>query len=194
MPVNAQPGDGAAMNVQFFTRQFFLIGVFAACAHAAPILYNIGFSGGSPNPTSGSFTYDASTTQFTSFVVTWDGATFDLTSAANAPAGNGGCTATSAQFFSILTGGPGVCAGTNTIEWDGVVTNPSQASFEIADLGTGAGSPFATIAVQVAGGSHPLAQTSGAFLATAVAPEPPSILLTCGGIALLGLLRRAKTI
>jgi hypothetical protein len=54
-------------------------------AVAAPVLYTIHFSLtlGSGLPTSGSFYYDSSTSTFSSFVVVWNGDTFDLTATAN---------------------------------------------------------------------------------------------------------------
>ena len=54
-------------------------------ALAAPALYTIHFTLtlGSGLPASGSFSYDPSTSTFSSFVVVWNGDTFDLTSSAN---------------------------------------------------------------------------------------------------------------
>jgi hypothetical protein len=60
--------------------------ICAPAAHADTLTtYNITFTGGSPNPTMGSFKYDSTNPQFSNFTVIWDGITFDLTSSANSP-------------------------------------------------------------------------------------------------------------
>ena len=60
--------------------------ICAPAAHAGTLTtYNITFTGGSPNPTMGSFTYDSTNPQFSNYTVIWDGITFDLTSSANSP-------------------------------------------------------------------------------------------------------------
>jgi hypothetical protein len=59
----------------------------APAAMADPIdltPYTLSFSGSPLLPSSGSFTYDPDTPHFTSFLVTWQGIIFDLTSSANA--------------------------------------------------------------------------------------------------------------
>jgi hypothetical protein len=63
-----------------------LLALGAVPAVAAPVYYSIAFTltSSSPLPTSGSFYYDSSTSTFTSFDVTWDGDSFDLTASANA--------------------------------------------------------------------------------------------------------------
>ena len=72
------------------------LGLFAACATifapaaiAGPIQYTITFTATSgPAPTAGSFSYDSSQqlgSPFSSFLVTWDSITFDVTASANAP-------------------------------------------------------------------------------------------------------------
>jgi hypothetical protein len=70
-------------------------------------------NGPGPLPTSGSFTYDDSTNQFSSFQVVWEGNAFDLTASANSPfIGNSGpaCIggSTGAQATLLLMT---VCAG-----------------------------------------------------------------------------------
>jgi hypothetical protein len=58
---------------------------------ASPVLYDVDFTAFDfmgPAPTSASFDYDASATagsQFTDFIVVWNGFTYDLTAAANNP-------------------------------------------------------------------------------------------------------------
>jgi hypothetical protein len=49
------------------------------------VTYTINFTGTPPFPTAGSFTYDPDTQTFSSFVITWGGRNFDLTSSANNP-------------------------------------------------------------------------------------------------------------
>jgi hypothetical protein len=102
--------------------------VFAAIgapnAHADVTEYTINFTGGSPNPTSGSFDFDnnpADLTPFSDFTVVWEGLTFDLTSAANSAFVYGvpPCiSAAGAQAaFQLLT----VCADDPSTQW--VVSN-----------------------------------------------------------------------
>ena len=184
------------MDVLSITRQFLIIGTFSACLHAGPVQYNVAFSGGSPNPTAGSFTYDAITTQFSSFLVGWHGATFDLTISANSPSGFNGCSATSAQFFAALIGGPGACSGTNTVQWLAAITSPGQGVFDITDTGTGSGPPSVGIGAQTISPAlfTVSTSTSGSLVVTQLTqtPEPSSIVLALGGIVLLGFRRRTR--
>lgn len=61
------------------------MGFLVMRSQATPITYNIEFTTSfGTGPSSGSFTYDPST-GFSDFIVQWDGVTFNLTSAANAP-------------------------------------------------------------------------------------------------------------
>ena len=84
-----------------------LLAVCALPVLAAPVLYKIHFSltAGSTLPTSGSFSYDASTSTFANFIVVWNGDTFDLTSTANAP--------------GVFVASPDPC-------YSGATTNPQQ--------------------------------------------------------------------
>src|SRR5215469_1023406 len=69
------------------------IGLLVMRSQAAQTTYDIEFmTSFGTAPSSGSFTYDPST-GFSAFIVQWDGVTFDLTSAANAPLqfGTTGC-------------------------------------------------------------------------------------------------------
>ncbi len=88
------------------------------------VTYTINFTGSGILPTSGSFTYDPDTTTFTSFLVTWNGTTFDLTSGANAPVLGtpdppclGGATGAAASF-DLLTGACPPVPGFFTL-WEG---------------------------------------------------------------------------
>jgi hypothetical protein len=150
----------------------------AAQATAAPVFYSITFAGESPLPTSGSFSYDATTQQFSSFLISWTGSTFDLTTSANFPFNFGGCdtpAADSADFFAALTG-----AACGSREWSGVRSN-SQLVFA---LGVFPNPPS----------GNSFAVPSGTFSVTSSVPEPSSLamLLTGAGLAVLGGVRRQK--
>ena len=121
------------------SRIIFLIGIGTAVTNASPITYDINFTltQGSPNATSGTFTYDASQptgSQFTNFIVQWDTLTFDLTSAANDPTELGtGCTAgaNSSTFFALLSG-TAECSPPIPPRWEGN-TFPTKAHFNITE-------------------------------------------------------------
>ncbi len=91
-----------------------IIAALSAPAAMADVMtnYTINFTGTGILPTAGSFTYDSTTPQFSDFMVVWDGLTFDLTSAANAPnfeAGSPlpacvGGTADAEASFDLLSG------------------------------------------------------------------------------------------
>lgn len=96
-------------------------------ANASPITYIINFSGGSPNPTYGQFTYDSGAAlgnQFSAFTVEWNALSFNLTASANnpfdIPLGGFGCTnvPTSATFFALLNGTP-QCSPSLGRRWGG---------------------------------------------------------------------------
>jgi hypothetical protein len=90
----------------------------AATATASPIPYNINFTGGSPNPTAGSFIYDADSPLFTSFTVIWQGISFDL----SAPANN--------HFSANNAFSGGVCdtVGNNAADAFAYLSNPTCGS------------------------------------------------------------------
>jgi PEP-CTERM motif-containing protein len=110
--------------------------ISAVPASATLITYEIDFEaasiGSGPTPT-GTFTWDTSTDMFTSFMVSWDGNTFNLLSEANAPYINGtdACSgystsspsASYALFFSPCTGSS---ISTNTY-WGATTTGPMLA-------------------------------------------------------------------
>ena len=104
-----------------------LTGIIASGACAAPLAYNINFTttSGSPTPT-GSFTYNsalADGTQFSSFLVDWDGLTFDFMTVANSGGTNNGCDpGASIAIFEVIPtrraharAHPTYCTGTPTI-------------------------------------------------------------------------------
>lgn len=94
------------MKVSFFL----LSSLMTVSAIAAPVLYEISFTGGSPAPTLGSFQYDAAVPSFSNFIVVWNGITFDLTASANAPLIGGACAGGPAGAFALLSDGSGCAA------------------------------------------------------------------------------------
>ncbi len=175
----------------------------AASATAAPITYNINFTGGTPNPTSGSFTYDSAAalgSQFTGFNVLWSGFSFDLTAEANSPiasSGGPGCPAspTSTTFFSILSGNS-VCSGAPSNQWSGFAGPPGVEYFLICQ-GTGGGVGCNTVG-RIAARSDLLlsfsgvVNASGEFTISTATPEPSSLALLLGGGVWLAWQRRRR--
>jgi hypothetical protein len=117
-----------------------LVAIGAPNAHATVTDYTISFTCTIPpgclSPTSGSFEYNNTTNQFTSFQVVWDGFTFDLTvigGGANDPVigpnGSTPCvgTATGPQAsLTIMT----TCATDPTTNWTGLaLSNGPQVFF-----------------------------------------------------------------
>ena len=163
---------------------------FQSRSYAAPVLYDINFTllSGPPAPTSGSFDYDSTAaigSQFSSFIVDWDGYAFNFTAAANAATvTNSGCTAaTSATIFNFLTG-TGSCPGTpNSFTWKADTNNAgsnANPTFNFFDDGN----PTSTyIILGASAGTVPaptsLSDISGNYIATpaTTVPEPSSIAL-----------------
>ena len=172
-------------------------------ASAAPLAradsitnYTITFttSTGTP-PTSGSFTYNSTTPQFSDFFVSWDGITYNLTASANNPfTGGSGCSgesSTAAYTFEILsqtvTGCPG--PATPVYDWaaEYITTSPSHTYFSF-NLFTSPGKDqiFENLAPPPPG-SVVVGQGFAWTITPAVTstPEPSSLLLF--GTSLLGL-------
>jgi hypothetical protein len=111
--------------------------------------YDIAFTGTGILPTAGSFTYDSTVPSFSGFTVTWDGAAFNLTAAANAPllvapvpACLSGATGAAATF-DLLSGAcdsPGLNSLTG---WSGILNlvplSPKSFGFHSYNEITGAG-------------------------------------------------------
>src|SRR5262249_36580797 len=113
--------------------------LFIQAASAATI-YTINFSGGSPLPTSGSFTYDP-VSGFSNFSVVWDNFTFDMTAAANAPSISGtGCSgeaSTPSYGFAIMSQSLAGCTASPTYFWRGsdLPGNPTLFEFRVETQG-----------------------------------------------------------
>ena len=107
------------------------IGFLVMRSQAAQITYSIEFTTSfGTAPSSGSFTYDPST-GFSAFIVQWDGVTFDLTSAANAPLqfGSTGCDSegSTPQYGFIIMSQ--IATGCNVSYMWGAQSTPPSASF-----------------------------------------------------------------
>lgn len=91
------------LTMKVLTACAFLLVIFCSLRVRADVLttYDISFTltSGTLLPTSGSFTYDSTTPQFTNFIVDWDSLVFNLTSSANNP---------------TVVGSTPACVGTNT--------------------------------------------------------------------------------
>jgi hypothetical protein len=165
-----------------------LIGLFGTTASAAPILYNINFTASSgPAPTAGSFFYDATTETFTSFNVTSNGITYDLTNEAHTPFVAGACDSgapgTSAQdSFNFLLN-PTCGAGNSVSGWLDFTNEPRflflRYSLDAVDM-------FAITSRNGSGTTvEALTVASGTFSVTQAVPEPSSIsLMIFGGVCL----------
>jgi hypothetical protein len=170
-----------------------LLAGFGSVAVADSIsIYDISFftSNGTPVPDmTGSFTYDSTIPSFSDFTVTWDGALFDLTDAANNP-GNGntngsfeGCPIinnklTAASSFELLSGG---CGGS----W--FASGQEQLTFE----GPGTVSPNIEFGTVIHGFPDPVNE-AGYFKTTEV-PEP-SALIPVALFCVFAVTRKTRTI
>jgi hypothetical protein len=142
-------------------------------ATASPITYDINFTTAlGLAPTSGSFTYDASTTTFSNFSVVWDTISFsDFTIIANTEGGScGGSPSSAANAFLFLDTG---CGGTRA--WTASV-GPESPFLEFASFFfTGTEGEIDPDGFSIVS-SQPLIDAGGSFTispATAV-PEPAS--------------------
>ncbi len=169
-----------------------LMGLMGALSTAAasPVLYTLNFTGGTPDAT-GSFDYDASLTSnpFSAFTVTWEGTTFNLTSAANtAPLDTETCAASTgaAEIFQSLTApGCGV-GGTSSEDW--------YADIQFNEIGIDiyGAAPSVSEVEDTTNNGNPV--TSGTVQATSTAPEPATWgLVIAGGAVIAWRRRRGQT-
>ena len=117
-----------------------LISIGCCCLPAAgsEVTYHVGFTGGSVMSTavpSGSFAYDPSA-GFSDFFVNWDGVTFDLTSAANAPGlatdPPTGCTSAASDHaygFLLMSQTAAGCTVPAQYAWSGMYFGEAGAQF-----------------------------------------------------------------
>ena len=169
----------------------FLLALCVVRAVASPINYTIDFTltSGSPQPISGGFSYDSSTSTFTSFDVVWDGDTFHLTASANATGFTSttdpcysGSTTGAQQVFQLLT----TCATdanptyyTGPPQWlaDNNINPNGYTAFDFTTVPTTGPSSFNHVIFQYFNGTGtPISNTSGGFEASA--PEPGTCALT----------------
>lgn len=156
--------------------------------------YAINFTGSPTFPTAASFTYDPDTATFSSFVITWDGLLFDLTSSANFPT----LSATPPPCIGSLTGGAatyallsGACSpapGDFTTAW-GAHLQPDPifefATFDATSWIRVYGFNTPQYGNDAGGGDWTITPSSG------TAPEPDTLLMFGSGImGLASLLRR----
>jgi hypothetical protein len=157
---------------------------------ADQVAYNITFTGIGVLPAAGSFIYDPDTTTFSSFFVTWDNISFDLTAAANHPTVNpiagepaciGGLTGAAAGFAEIT----GACPNSDSgVFWagDAEIDHSALFDFHVIAPPTGPGIPEIEIFDVSQSGPASHDTGSGKWIATeegtlAPVPEPPSAVL-----------------
>lgn len=175
----------------------------SAAAQAAEIVYDINFTNDFSDvaaPT-GSFTYNAATSQFTNFTVNWDALTFDLTAAANTFSGGAGAPA----CVGNLSGGAAAFAflspGCQTFQdsWDATAApqqNQSELAFfdfvdssDTVQIGSpGVDATDATDGDTGARGNFTITAIDTSISSTT--PEPGTVALLAGGLGLLWLRRR----
>ena len=161
---------------------------------ASPITYNINFTDGSPNPTSGSFQYDsAGSGLFSNFIVLWQGFNFDLTSAANAPSVTGSCVSSASNSFALLNGTlacvqPGVGP-----TWVGQGNGTGFADFDFQGSDSSNSNELLIQDVSFVEASLSLASGNFTITTPVATPEPGSIALAfIGGASLLAWKRRRR--
>jgi len=165
-----------------------LLGLVSAAGFtpAAPVLYDISFTGGTGlPPTSGTFLYDAAVPVFSNFFVLWNGFTFDLTASANSATITGPCDTAgpaAADAFAFLTT-PACNDGWSVVQFSSPVVNfyfvsNSGPSFPIdASATTTIGQVFA----------------AGDFSVSESVPEPTTLwLVLSGGVFFTWQRRRQK--
>jgi hypothetical protein len=146
----------------------------------------------------GTFTYDTTTDQFTSFMVTWDGKTFDMTDNANSPSyfpGPTGCTgeaSTGGYAFQMLNKALTGCGALVAYQWDAAynplipgITFQFKATEFVTPVASSDGFTGTIL------GLYPSVSGNGGWTVTpvpATVPEPSTIGLTLVGLG--GLMRK----
>jgi hypothetical protein len=173
-----------------------LIGLVTAVASAtaSPILYNINFTGGPALPV-GSFMFDAATSTFSAFNVSFNGANFNLTGSANGPFVTGSCSVSasaSADLFAALNGNCGPRAWQAESPGPGNFFRMVTGNLPAFSACGGGGLNGACVqSSQNNGGVPGTVDGSGSYTVSAATPEPASMILTLSSIALL-IMRRAR--
>lgn len=180
-----------------------------ACSFApssmAATTYDITFSTAyGPAPTSGSFTYDSTSHTFSNFDVVFGGATYDLTSAANAPSINppipGSCSGVSGGLvaFMILDA---ECTDTSTASWEVGDQDSPAGSFVFVDYFNAGGNENAYIsgtppvgAISTNQNSEGGWSISQAVTPSTTVPEPASLPLLFTNLAVVSLLASVRHI
>jgi hypothetical protein len=168
--------------------------IFAPVAHATPLQYSIIFTTHyGIAPSAGSFFYDASAigSQFSSFIVTWDGIQYDLTAAANSPVFEAGALGecSSSVFLFLSTGSACTTHAPGAPSWD---ASAYSGFFEFLDEDP----DFDGILQVIDYSATPMSFLNGAggfaieIAATGV-PEPTTLLLVLAGGGWLLYLRRS---
>jgi hypothetical protein len=150
---------------------------------------SIDFSGGNLTPTSGSFTIDEDTDQFTSFTVAWDGVTFDFLDSLATKAdlfSLGSCPDLSASLIASYFLGEGTCTTPANVTWSGNWQSASNEGFNFV-----IGNDETSFGFTALGSRTPLVldNTGGTATASLVTPEPSYLVLTLLFGALLVLVR-----
>lgn len=177
------------MRTHVALRALGLLVISAATSFALPITYNFVWSGQSPLPTSGSFTYDSSLTQFTNFTIVWDGYTFNFLPVVNSTVSSSGCgNITTQQIFNFLTAAnTSECnPGPDKLTWQGLISG-QYAIFNLFNTDGGQGVTDIELSVSdqlaITGSFGPI---SGLYSVTpASVPEPSTLFLALAGGGLL---------
>jgi hypothetical protein len=167
------------------------LGISAAAANATDVFttYNINFSGGSPNPTSGSFTWDSTTDQFTAFTVTFESTPFNLLSAANGPGFVTGCgtqagtantiLGSALDSFDLMTNPGAACGSGTTSKWSAGSISGFAFSAQSSTGVCGGG------CLMIIDDSETGSQLASGTWTASVTPEPGTLTSTIAGGALL---------
>jgi PEP-CTERM motif-containing protein len=175
----------------------FSAALVASIASASPVQYTLGFSVQSGiGPTAGSFTYDAVTTTFTDFKVTWDGFVWDLTNSANNPSitGSLGClgglTGAAASFAQLS----GACLHSGPGPGNSWLAGNDQPPFQAFKFDTGQAGVGEILITGAAlnGQLNPTGNHGTGQWSITAAPEPGSWALLTVGASILALMRRHR--
>jgi hypothetical protein len=162
-------------------------------SQANPINYVINFTTnpGGLAPTSGFFTYDSTTAMFSNFLVSWHGATFDLTASANAPnaSQNTLCAGEAAtpQYGFLLMSQSTSCPLAFSFSWITNVSNGFFGGFGFTVQTSGLADFISSNISTCPGCVDTVAKGTWTI---APAPEPPSGLLAATGLLCLLVARR----